>query len=545
MNVFALLVLLAATPQDLPVEQTKKNIKVLQGLPSSQLIPVMAFMANSLGVTCAHCHTSAWESDEKPAKDTARKMIALQRAINEKQFDGKLTITCNTCHQGLVIPPATPDVARSGWNATPPPKPATTISGEEAIAALPEPKAQQRVIRGTVERYNGRDQPKSAPFTLTIGPTTLSYETELSHPPEAKRALAIYLLPRPKAEQVRGERWLVTADSIRRTRETPTPLGILPEQIDHTDFRQTETGRIPFRSQWSRADYRVTFTVESEEKTVEATGKNIHVLQALHESQLFPMMNIVAGSLGVHCDYCHVRRDDKWIWESDEKKPKLVARDMMKMMFELNHAKFPGPTTVTCYSCHRGSTSVARVVSLPPQDATKLPAPDPLPSAAELLKRYNAAVGDANRPLFLSAHRESPGGSGALQVAIKSQQDVEVTFDGKTQKAEGAQLQRSLGLYAANKVRGELKVTGADRIGDREVWVADNGSTKYFFDKHSGLLLRHLTTTETLLGPLPEQADFDDYRIVAGTRLPFMITTSDGAPFDTAVRTIREVRSAP
>lgn len=46
---FALL-FAAAQSADLPVEQTKKNIKVLQGLPSSQLIPVMAFMSNSLGV---------------------------------------------------------------------------------------------------------------------------------------------------------------------------------------------------------------------------------------------------------------------------------------------------------------------------------------------------------------------------------------------------------------------------------------------------------------------------------------------------------------
>jgi len=264
-SALALALLLAATPPaDLPVEQTKKNIKVLQGLPSSQLIPVMAFISNSLGVTCAHCHTAAWESDEKPAKDAARKMIVLQRAINEQQFGGKLTITCNTCHQGHVETPATPDIANAGWNATPAKK-TPTVPGEEALAALPEAKAEQRVIHGTVERYSGRDQPKSAPFTLTITPTSISYETELSHPPEAKRALLLYLLPKPKLEQVRGERWLVTPDAIRRTRETATPLGILPEQIDHSDFRQTETGRIPFRSQWSRADYRVTFTVEREE----------------------------------------------------------------------------------------------------------------------------------------------------------------------------------------------------------------------------------------------------------------------------------------
>jgi hypothetical protein len=85
-------------------------------------------------------------------------------------------------------------------------------------------------------------------------------------------------------------------------------------------------------------------------------------------------------------------------------------------------------------------------------------------------------------------------------------------------------------------------VTRADRIGDREAWVATAGSTSYFFDKHSALLLRRLTTTETMLGPLPAQIDFDDYRNVGGARLPFVITTSDGAPFATAVRTFSEIR---
>src|SRR5882762_1844858 len=112
-----LLVFASAQSADLPVEQTKKNIKVLQGLPSSQLIPVMAFMSNSLGVTCAHCHEKEWESDAKPAKESARKMIALQRAINEQQYGGKPTVTCNTCHHGQVKTAPTPDLADTGWNA--------------------------------------------------------------------------------------------------------------------------------------------------------------------------------------------------------------------------------------------------------------------------------------------------------------------------------------------------------------------------------------------------------------------------------------------
>jgi len=262
--IMALALFAATPPQDLPVEQTKKNIKVLQGLPTSQLIPVMAFMSNSLGVTCAHCHTKEWESDEKPEKTAARKMIALQRAINEQQFGGKLGVTCNTCHQGRAKPPATPDLANAGWNARPAAPAPEWIAGEEAIARLPEAPGSvtRRVVRGTVERYSGRDAPKSAPFTLTIDGGAVKYETELSHPPEASRALIIYMLQRPRPDRVAGERWTMSASAIRRMRETPTPLGNVPDAIDYSDFRETAAGRLPFRAQWSRADYRVTYTVE-------------------------------------------------------------------------------------------------------------------------------------------------------------------------------------------------------------------------------------------------------------------------------------------
>lgn len=271
-----LLILPATPPPDPPVEVSKKNIKVLQGLPSSQLIPVMSFMANSLGVTCAHCHGKQFESDEKPAKAAARRMIQLQRSINDQHYGGRLTVTCNTCHQGHVVPPATPDVANAGWNQAPATPSAAVpgevaLAGEAAIEHLPVAPAgvTRRVIRGSVERYNGRDDPKSEPFTLIMG-EPIEYHTELSHPPEAKRAFVLYLLGRPLPEQVRGEQWTLTPERVLRERETATPLGNLPDRVELTDFRETTSGRLPFRAQWSRADYRVTYTVESIESDVTA-----------------------------------------------------------------------------------------------------------------------------------------------------------------------------------------------------------------------------------------------------------------------------------
>jgi hypothetical protein len=237
-----------------------KNIKVLTDIQRPQLIPAMAFMANSLGVTCSYCHTAQWESDDKPAKTAARRMIVMQRAINEQQYGGKLTVTCNTCHQGKPVPPATPDVANAGWNDHPATPAPVSISGEEAASRLPQTAATKRVVRGTVERYNGRDAPKSAPFTLTLERGAApKYDTELSHPPEAMRALALYLVEAVPPEKLHGERWTFTNGAIIRERETPTPLGTLPERIEYGDLR----GGLPYRARWMRADYRVTFTVDA------------------------------------------------------------------------------------------------------------------------------------------------------------------------------------------------------------------------------------------------------------------------------------------
>src|SRR6185503_13150676 len=54
-------------------EQVYKNIQVFKGLPASQLLGAMNFMAGSLGVSCNHCHVpNQFAKDEKPAKQTAR-----------------------------------------------------------------------------------------------------------------------------------------------------------------------------------------------------------------------------------------------------------------------------------------------------------------------------------------------------------------------------------------------------------------------------------------------------------------------------------------
>ena len=86
-------------------------------------------------------------------------------------------------------------------------------------------------------------------------------------------------------------------------------------------------------------------------KTAAQQFKNIEVLKDIPADQLIPAMQFIAASLGVECEFCHVRG----AFEKDDKKPKVTARRMINMMMAINANNFDGEREVTCYSCHRGS----------------------------------------------------------------------------------------------------------------------------------------------------------------------------------------------
>jgi len=127
---------------------------------------------------------------------------------------------------------------------------------------------------------------------------------------------------------------------------------------------------------------------------------------------LFLLMNFVSDSLGVNCDHCHVKGEknpqtgeDTWLWDRDDKKEKSVARDMMRMVLELNRTRFTREAVVTCYTCHRGSTRPERMAPLPPRDyfgeALKPQPKRVLPTAQEVFAKYLSVVG-ANHQDILS-----------------------------------------------------------------------------------------------------------------------------------------------
>jgi photosynthetic reaction center cytochrome c subunit len=108
------LLLLAAAPQDPPQKKgppTPKNLKIL---PAENLIPTMRsyLVALGLGNNCGFCHMPPdFASDENPKKLTARMMIQMVNDINGKFPDGKVHVSCYTCHRGANMPLTAPPAA--------------------------------------------------------------------------------------------------------------------------------------------------------------------------------------------------------------------------------------------------------------------------------------------------------------------------------------------------------------------------------------------------------------------------------------------------
>ena len=80
--------------------------------------------------------------------------------------------------------------------------------------------------------------------------------------------------------------------------------------------------------------------------------------------QVLGVMRNIAGDLGVRCQFCHVGKEgqplSQFDFASDDKRTKLVARQMMLMLQEINRRldTIPGKPSpalqATCGTCHRG-----------------------------------------------------------------------------------------------------------------------------------------------------------------------------------------------
>ena len=123
-----------------------------------------------------------------------------------------------------------------------------------------------------------------------------------------------------------------------------------------------------------------SFTIAADEPLY----KNLKILpKNITKPQLDSVMRNYARSLGVRCDYCHVRVEGQreLNFASDDEEMKGEARIMMKLQNKINKKYFDikhpdrmeTKLEVGCYSCHHGQTHPARIA--PPQAQQQGPPP--------------------------------------------------------------------------------------------------------------------------------------------------------------------------
>ena len=140
--------------------------------------------------------------------------------------------------------------------------------------------------------------------------------------------------------------------------------------------------------------------------------KNLQVLKDIPQDQLGLTMQYIAASLGVPCTHCHVQGQN----DLDDKEPKKIARDMMKMVADVNGKFFDGKERLSCASCHNGR---AKPLRTPPLSIEMTPA-----QAAVAAAGRGRGAGPQEPPVptetvdaVLAKYVEALGGAQALQNA--------------------------------------------------------------------------------------------------------------------------------
>ena len=306
-------------------EQTYKNIVQLKGTPAEQLLPAMQVISSSLGVECSFCHvTGKPELDDKPAKKTARQMMAMVASINQGNFGGRQQVSCYSCHHGAEDPASIPSVldsdaperAETGTAATTSAptvdqviqKYVAAIGGADAIRKITSRVAKGAILVGGSQtpievltkapnkRVTITHSGNSDSFTAFGGNSGWMGSTgrparEMT-PAEsgasaldAEFAIAVRLkeifpqIRRGRPEQIGGamcESLIGTGPGrppvrlyfdqnsgllVRMVRYAETPVGRNPTQIDYADYRDADGVNIPFRWTLSRLNGRFTIQI--------------------------------------------------------------------------------------------------------------------------------------------------------------------------------------------------------------------------------------------------------------------------------------------
>src|SRR5688572_1625966 len=155
-------------------------------------------------------------------------------------------------------------------------------------------------------------------------------------------------------------------------------------------------------------------TAAQSQMAAEQVFKNVTVLKGIPVDEFMGTMGVFSAALGFSCEDCHTASSNDWAnYAKDVSPRKTMARQMVTMMQGINKQYFGGRQVVTCFSCQRGSNRPKGPASLdilygtPPAygvDALVLTGPAGGPTAVQILDKYIAAGGDAQRAAAMTSY---------------------------------------------------------------------------------------------------------------------------------------------
>ncbi|MEK6324895.1 MAG: photosynthetic reaction center cytochrome c subunit family protein [Acidobacteriota bacterium] len=303
---------------------------------------------------------------------------------------------------------------------------------------------------------------------------------------------------------------------------------------------------------------------EQDQRPAEQVYKNVQTLKGVPSGRWMLLMTMFSKALGVDCTHCHVAGE----FEKDDKPAKQTARKMLGLTGAISREIYKGPTSISCYTCHKGQP---QPVSFPPANPPASPGAKPtetkppeitrsgpMPTVDQVLDNYMRAIGGANAFAKLTTRElkgslVAQGGMNApLEIYAKAPGKIlmimhtpgtpaTVAFNGTTawQKnqagvsemagPEAGFLKRQAHSFAGGRLRdlyAKLEVKGRTKLGEREAFVVDAVSTggpdRLYFDAQTGLLIRQDVEMEGPQGKTNVIVEFEDYREVDGVKLPFV-----------------------
>ena len=306
--------------------------------------------------------------------------------------------------------------------------------------------------------------------------------------------------------------------------------------------------------------------------------KNVQILKGIPVDEFMDVMGMFSASLGFDCVSCHSADlyNDRGAFAVATPQVQR-ARQMLVMMNTINKQYFGAQPRMSCFTCHRGQNRPSNIPSLALQYGELIDDPSAMTifpetrtTVDQVFAKYIQALGGADRLASLKSfvargtYEGFNTGHGPVPIEIfasapdKRAQIVQApegpstkVFDGRSAWAAepwrpmplltltggnltGARLEAILAFPAGLQKTFSQWQVSSTTIDDRRVQILQGSNpgelpVNFYFDE-AGLLVRMVRWNGTAAGTVPLQADFSEYRDVAGVKMPFQIvlTWTDG-----------------